>query len=135
MTNPIVADNKPTKVVLEKVKNTIFVHVVVRQSSRFVMVRMPVPIFHPKPLQLKVMECLPCACKHSKNTPFCDGSHKQFTAEEVGSEGTGVQIVTVDEMPEATPTSEEPTVAYIHQLARGIIKTRASQPNDINVFR
>ena len=60
-----------------------------------------------------------CACKHSKAAPFCDGSHKQFGAEQVGHEGPGVQASPKGRsLPVATPTPEEPTVAFIHQLAR-----------------
>ncbi len=57
-----------------------------------------------------------CQCKHSANAPFCDGSHSRFSASEVGHPGDGV-IARVEGMPVATPTPEEPTVAFIHQLA------------------
>ncbi|GAM74888.1 glutamate synthase [Vibrio ishigakensis] len=59
-----------------------------------------------------------CRCKHSNNLPFCDGSHKQFSDDQVGQEGPGVQIQNVEVMPAAAPTKEEPTVEFIHQLAR-----------------
>jgi len=58
-----------------------------------------------------------CQCKHTGNMPFCDGTHKKFTIEQVGKEGPGVDK-NDDKAPTATPTSEEPTVAFIHQLAR-----------------
>ncbi len=32
-----------------------------------------------------------CSCKHSLNQPFCDGSHKPFAAEQIGTEGPGVE--------------------------------------------
>lgn len=57
-----------------------------------------------------------CACKHSANTPYCDGSHKKFSDADVGSQGPGITIAT-DALPVATPTIEEPTVAFIHQLS------------------
>ncbi|MGF1751686.1 glutamate synthase-related protein [Vibrio cionasavignyae] len=63
-----------------------------------------------------------CRCKHTQNPPFCDGSHKQFSQEQVGQEGPGVQIQSVDSMPIATVTKEEPTVEFIHQLARDGLK-------------
>ncbi len=58
-----------------------------------------------------------CACKHTGNAPFCDGTHKKFTTEQVGKEGPGVDKNSSG-VPTATPTPEEPTVAFIHQLAR-----------------
>lgn len=58
-----------------------------------------------------------CACKHTNNAPFCDGTHQQFTADMVGKEGPGL-IKTGDAVPRAVATTEEPTVAFIHQLAR-----------------
>ncbi len=58
-----------------------------------------------------------CACKHTGNAPFCDGTHKQFNADEVGKEGPGVTSKP-SELPKAKSTIEEPTVEFIHQLAR-----------------
>ena len=68
-------------------------------------------------------EAFLCQCKHSANIPFCDGTHKQFTAADVGKEGPGV-AASSEAAPTAQPTTEEPTVAFIHQLAReGLTKT------------
>ncbi|GAA5136044.1 glutamate synthase-related protein [Thalassotalea piscium] len=58
-----------------------------------------------------------CQCKHSANLPFCDGSHKQFNDSAVGKEGPEIQSST-SKIPVASATVEEPTVAFIHQLAR-----------------
>ena len=58
-----------------------------------------------------------CQCKHSANLPFCDGTHKQFSDEQVGKEGPGIQAK-ANAAPTASPTTDEPTVAYIHALAR-----------------
>ncbi|PRY24961.1 glutamate synthase domain-containing protein 2 [Aliiruegeria haliotis] len=55
-----------------------------------------------------------CRCKTSSNAPFCDGSHAALGDYEVGDpapESTG-------DVPKASPTPEEPTVARIHALAR-----------------
>jgi glutamate synthase domain-containing protein 2/CDGSH-type Zn-finger protein len=58
-----------------------------------------------------------CACKHSANPPFCDGTHAQFHAAQVGEQGPGV-VAAADEVPPARATPEEPTVEFIHELAR-----------------
>ena len=71
-----------------------------------------------------------CACKHTGNVPYCDGTHTQFTAEQVGTDGSGstaaeTPVALADSAdggdpgaPVAKPTPEEPTVAFIHELAR-----------------
>ena len=58
-----------------------------------------------------------CACKHTANAPFCDGTHKKFDNDQVGKEGPGV-VAKKGALPLAEPTPEEPTVAFIHQLAK-----------------
>jgi glutamate synthase domain-containing protein 2 len=61
-----------------------------------------------------------CMCKHTKNPPFCDGSHNRLGDLEV-EESTSESA---DEMPTAAATPEEPTVEFIHALARdGLEKT------------
>jgi glutamate synthase domain-containing protein 2/CDGSH-type Zn-finger protein len=59
-----------------------------------------------------------CQCKHTSTPPYCDGSHKRFTANDLGAE---VEVAREGAL-EATPTPEEPTVAYIHELARNGLK-------------
>lgn len=64
-----------------------------------------------------------CQCKHSASLPYCDGTHKNFTDDQIGKEGPGVSSGGSG-APVATPTEEEPTVAFIHELARdGLSKT------------
>ncbi len=58
-----------------------------------------------------------CQCKQSGNLPYCDGTHKNFTDSDVGKEAPDVPAATTG-APVAKPTTEEPTVAYIHELAR-----------------
>ena len=54
-----------------------------------------------------------CLCKHTKNPPFCDGTHAQLSdaVDEVKPNGT-------HESPIGKNTAEEPTVEFIHALAR-----------------
>jgi len=55
-----------------------------------------------------------CQCKGTRNRPLCDGSHVRFAKGQEVEVPRGAE----DAMPEPVPTPEEPTVAYIHQLAR-----------------
>jgi len=68
-----------------------------------------------------------CACKHTGNAPNCDGTRTQFTADQVGTDGTDgtggdpaeTPVALGDsDSPVARATPEEPTVAFIHELAR-----------------
>jgi glutamate synthase domain-containing protein 2/CDGSH-type Zn-finger protein len=55
-----------------------------------------------------------CQCKQTRNPPYCDGSHKKLVPEDVGKE----MKPPADSELKAEPTPEEPTVAYIHELAK-----------------
>lgn len=66
-----------------------------------------------------------CACKRTGTPPYCDGTHAQFGDDLVGTDGSGAE--SADETPvsvggagapAARATPEEPTVAFIHELAR-----------------
>jgi glutamate synthase domain-containing protein 2/CDGSH-type Zn-finger protein len=56
-----------------------------------------------------------CQCKTTENPPFCDGSHTRLGGSE---KGDPVPSLERDGPPVAQATSEEPTVARIHELAR-----------------
>ncbi|WP_417501990.1 glutamate synthase-related protein [Marinobacter sp.] len=58
--------------------------------------------------------------------PFCDGTHKQFDASAIGKEGPGIKA-RASEIPVASATVEEPTVEFIHQLARDGLANSAMQ--------
>lgn len=120
MDNPIVAGNKPKAVNLTKGEEYYFCACGTSANQPFCDGSHAGTEFKPKVFTAEEDgEAYLCACKHSANTPFCDGSHKQFSAEQVGKEGPGVSASTSkDAMPVAAPTPEEPTVAFIHQLAR-----------------
>lgn len=51
-----------------------------------------------------------CMCKHTKNAPYCDGTHAKLDKEEETSESS--------ESASADATKEEPTLAYIKELAK-----------------
>jgi glutamate synthase domain-containing protein 2 len=51
-----------------------------------------------------------CMCKHSKNPPYCDGTHAKLTEESQAQQATATSNVGT--------TREEPTLAYIKELAK-----------------
>ena len=55
-----------------------------------------------------------CQCKQSRNPPYCDGSHKNLQSSDIGN---AIAPVEPGDSLKAQPTPEEPTVAYIHDLA------------------
>ena len=118
MSKPVISNNRPVKVNLEQGGDYYFC--VCGRSSKqpFCDGSHAGTSFKPKAFTAEEGgEAYLCACKHTRNAPFCDGSHKQFSAEQIGKEGPGV-TAEPDELPVAVPTPEEPTVAFIHQLAK-----------------
>ncbi|MGF1695389.1 glutamate synthase-related protein [Vibrio lamellibrachiae] len=119
MSNPIIADNKPIKVELVKDQTYYFCACGRSKNQPYCDGSHAGTGMKSKSFVAEESgDAYLCKCKHSANTPFCDGSHKQFTTDQVGKEGPGVQIQSVDASPTATATLEEPTVEFIHQLAR-----------------
>jgi len=118
MSKPIVADNKPVKVTLSKGQEYHFCTCGRSKSQPFCDGSHVGTSFTPRVIVSdEDGEAYLCACKHTANTPFCDGSHKQFNKGDIGKEGPGVKLPS-SELPEAVATAEEPTVTFIHQLAR-----------------
>ncbi|MBL7004629.1 MAG: CDGSH iron-sulfur domain-containing protein [Gammaproteobacteria bacterium] len=118
MSNPIIADNKPIKVNLSKDQEYYFCTCGRSKSQPFCDGSHAGTSFKPKAVVPEEDgEAYLCACKHTANAPFCDGSHKQFDANQVGKEGPGVTAKS-SELPQAKSTIEEPTVEFIHQLAK-----------------
>ncbi len=118
MSNPVVADNKPVKVSLSKGQEYHFCTCGKSKSQPFCDGSHAGTSFTPRVIVSEEDgDAYLCACKHTANTPFCDGAHKQFSDEDIGKEGPGVELKTVD-LPVAVDTSEEPSVTFIHQLAR-----------------
>ncbi|WP_133510603.1 glutamate synthase-related protein [Candidatus Thiosymbion oneisti] len=75
--------------------------------------------FTPKPFKAEESEAAYlCMCKLTKHPPYCDGSHKSI-GEIPLDQGTETKTPNL-----ATPTPEEPQVAFIHELAEnGLSKT------------
>ncbi|MFT7108995.1 MAG: CDGSH-type Zn-finger protein [Psychrobacter glaciei] len=115
---PIVANNKPAKVSLTKDEEYYFCACGRSDNQPFCAGSHEETNFKPKSFTAKEdSEEYLCQCKHSANLPFCDGSHKQFDDAAVGKEGPGVSD-NADNTPVASATKAEPTVEFIHQLAR-----------------
>lgn len=115
---PIVANNRPAKVELTKGNKYLFCTCGRSSNKTFCDGSHSGTGFKPKPFAAEESgDAYLCQCKHSANLPFCDGTHKQFDDEAIGKEGPGSQAIT-DSAPVATTTKEEPTVEFIHQLAR-----------------
>jgi glutamate synthase domain-containing protein 2/CDGSH-type Zn-finger protein len=55
-----------------------------------------------------------CQCKATANGPFCDGTHASLGDLKAGDPSPNPK----SDLPTATPTPEEPTVARIHALAK-----------------
>jgi len=118
MNKPIVADNKPIKVSLEKGQEYYFCTCGRSSNQPFCDGSHKGTSFVPKAFKAEQdEEAYLCTCKHSKNQPYCDGSHKIFDSLQIGKEGPGLKSED-DQSPVAEPTPEEPTVAFIHQLAK-----------------
>jgi glutamate synthase domain-containing protein 2/CDGSH-type Zn-finger protein len=119
MTNPVIADNKPAKVTLSKGHQYQFCTCGRSKSQPFCDGSHAGTACTPKVIIAdRDGDAWLCACKHSGNLPFCDGTHKRFSAGQVGKEGPGPAKLHGTTVPEPVPTPEEPTVAFIHQLAR-----------------
>ena len=118
MSNPIIADNKPVKVSLSQGQEYHFCTCGKSKSQPFCDGSHVGTSFNPRVIVAdQDGEAYLCACKHTANTPFCDGTHKQFSNEQVGNEGPGRQSQS-SKIPVAIATKEEPTVEFIHQLAK-----------------
>lgn len=118
MAKPIVADNKPVQVTLKKGEEYYFCNCGRSGNQPFCDGSHAGTEFTPKAfIAEEDGEAYLCACKHSANKPYCDGTHKNFSASDVGKEGPGIITPNPGEPPQVKSTIEEPTVAFIHQLA------------------
>lgn len=149
MDKPVVANNKPNKVELKKGEDYYFCACGRSKNQPFCDGSHKGTSFKPKRFTVdEDQTAYLCACKHTANAPFCDGTHKQFNNSQVGKEGPGPAAKS-SEAPVATPTPEEPEVAFIHQLAKdglatvghhgpmtamGVPHTQLPQWNDIQIM-
>jgi glutamate synthase domain-containing protein 2/CDGSH-type Zn-finger protein len=117
MEHPVVADNKPIAVTLEADREYHYCTCGRSANQPFCDGSHAGTGFTPRAFTPDADgEAFLCRCKHTGNAPYCDGTHQRFDAQAVGQPGDGV-IARDGDMPVARPTPEEPTVAFIHQLA------------------
>ncbi|MCG6659617.1 glutamate synthase [Halomonas campisalis] len=115
MSKPVISDNKPIKTPLEKGKTYTFCMCGRSGDQPFCDGSHAGTGIKPKQFTVEQDgDAYLCRCKHSKNLPYCDGTHKAFGSDQVGQEGPGAGG---DDRVIAKATEEEPTVAFIHQLA------------------
>ncbi|GIU17240.1 glutamate synthase [Shewanella sp. c952] len=118
MANPIVAAIAPKKVSLNKGDEYYFCTCGRSKSQPFCDGSHAGTEFTPKAFTAEQSgDAYLCQCKHTANSPYCDGTHQKFSQDQIGQEGPGVQVQ-AGAIPVATATKEEPTVEFIHQLAR-----------------
>ena len=111
MEKPNHADNKPQKVELKKGEDYYWCACGRSSNGKFCDGSHKGTGFTPKKFTAtEDGDAFLCMCKISKNPPFCDGSHKAIKAEDVKKPQSNSL--------EATPTPEEPNVAFIHELAK-----------------
>lgn len=118
MSGPVIANNKPVAVNLEKDKEYYYCVCGRSANQPFCDGSHKGSDFKPRRFVAEDSgEAWLCRCKHSGNAPYCDGTHKQFSNDQVGKEGPGPSEQE-NGMPTARATPEEPTVELIHELAR-----------------
>lgn len=128
MPDPIIADNQPVAVQLNAGEEQFWCACGRSANQPFCDGSHVGTTFSPVPFTAESDgEAYLCACKRTGTAPYCDGSHAQFADESVGTDGstttpkddgTPVAVSEAGGAPAARPTPEEPTVAFIHELAR-----------------
>lgn len=136
MSQPVVADNKPIDVELTQGEEYYFCACGRSSDQPFCDGSHADTDIEPQAFVAEKSEtAFLCRCKHTKNPPYCDGSHTQFNDDDIGKESSSSeaneQSAADNEPPAAKATAEEPTVEFIHQLAKeGLSKTGPHGPVD-----
>ncbi|MBD3894993.1 CDGSH iron-sulfur domain-containing protein [Halomonas sp. ML-15] len=123
MSQPIIADNKPAKVSLKKGEEYAFCMCGRSDDQPFCDGSHSGTGITPKMFKAdKDGDAFLCQCKQTQDAPFCDGTHKQFSDDEVGRESgqreAGYSEQGSGGQPAPKASEEEPTVEFIHQLAK-----------------
>lgn len=112
---PIIAGKSPVKVTLEKGKDYFWCQCGMSKSQPFCDGSHAGTDIGPLKFTAdKDGDAAMCLCKSTANGPFCDGTHAGLGDLAVGDAAPAPK----SDIPQATPTPEEPTVARIHALAK-----------------
>lgn len=117
MSNPKIADRTPVKVELKKGEELYWCACGLSKNQPYCDGSHRTTDITPKKfIAEETGDAYLCMCKHSKNPPYCDGTHAKLKEETNSS--------TIETPSADGPTREEPTLAYIKELARnGLTKT------------